>query len=286
MRTRHERFGRERGWFERSRAFFFIVLIHAMPLAAVASGTRRADWIAFAVLYLVFALAAGIALHRYFAHASFATSRWLQFIMGFAACAMFVDPISFAGKHRLHHKHSDTPRDVHSPQAGFWFCWFGSLIDEGYSNEEIAAMAKDLRRYRELVWLHENFLLPGLAVWALIFAIGGFSMFGIGYCLSIAVVLNSTSALNYVCHRWGYRRYPTLDGSTNNLAVALLTFGEGWHNNHHHAPASACTGQVWWEVDILYGVIRCLAACGLVWNVRISSDDRAGVLMRSSSAIS
>jgi stearoyl-CoA desaturase (delta-9 desaturase) len=268
MRKRRERFGRERTRFDRARTLFFIILIHTAPIAAIATGTRRADWIAFAMLYFVFALATGIALHRYFAHASFATSRVFQFIMGFAACATFVDPISFAGKHRLHHKHSDTPRDVHSPREGFWFCWYGSLIDEGYSNEEITAMAKDLWRYPELVWLHKNFLLPGLSVWALMFALGGFSMFAIGYCLSIALVLNLTSALNYVCHRWGYRRYPTSDGSTNNVALALLTLGEGWHNNHHHAPTSARAGHAWWEMDFLYWIIRLLAACRLVWNVR------------------
>src|SRR6266850_5996029 len=103
MSTHRERFGSERSWFDRARALFFVVLIHAAPLAAIATGTRRADWIAFIVLYLVFALTGGLALHRYFAHASFATSRLLQFIMGFVACATFVDPISFAGKHRLHH---------------------------------------------------------------------------------------------------------------------------------------------------------------------------------------
>jgi len=268
LRQLRQRFGAGRGWAERGRALFFLVLIHAAPAAALATGTRRADWIAFVVLYLLFALATGIGLHRYFAHAAFATSRPLQFMIGIVTCAMFVDPISFAGKHRLHHKYSDTPRDVHSPRDGFWFCWYGSLIDEGYSNEQVVSMAKDLCRYPELFWLHRNFMLPGLGLWTLIFAVGGFSMFAIGYCLSLALVTNLTSALNYFCHRWGYRRYATVDESMNNAVIAVLTLGEGWHNNHHYAPSSARAGHVWWEVDLLYWVIRLLARCGLVWNVR------------------
>jgi len=264
-----------RSWFDRSRAGFFLALVHIAPLVAILLGTRPADWIAFIILYPVVALSTGIALHRYFAHASFATSRTLQFVMGVVACTTFVDPVSFAGKHRLHHKFSDTARDVHSPEAGFWFCWFGSLIDEGYSDAELLAAARDLMRYPELRWLHDHFMVPGLLVWAALFAVGGFSTFTIGYCLSIVVVLHQTSAVNYFCDRWGYRRYATGDRSRNNVVVALLTFGEGWHNNHHRFPRSARAGVAWWEVDLLYGVIRLLATFGLVWDVVGSSQSVA-----------
>jgi stearoyl-CoA desaturase (delta-9 desaturase) len=122
-------------------------------------------------------------------------------------------------------------------------------------------------QFPELRWLHANFLIPGLVTWAPVFAIGGFSMFAIGYCLPLAIVLNQASLVNYVCHRWGYRSFVTKDQSRNNPIVAALTLGEGWHNNHHRYPRSARAGLGRWEIDPLYGLIRLMAALGLAWNV-------------------
>lgn len=275
---RRGRPGHPRTWLDKVRAAFFIALIHVMPAVALLQGTRQSDWVAFFVFYCTFAVSATVVLHRYFAHGSFATSRIFQGVMATVACTMFVDPISFVGKHRLHHKYSDTPRDVHSPDDGFWFCWIGSLVDEGYSDAEVVAAAKDLARYPELRWLHANFIVPGLALWGILLAIGGFSAFAIGYCLSLAVVLNQASLVNYCCHRWGYRSFATRDQSRNNPVVALLTLGEGWHNNHHRFPRSARAGLGRWEIDPLYGVIRTMAAIGLVWDVIVAEPDgRSGV---------
>ena len=272
LRTR-VRPGRRRPWLHRARAAFFIALIHVMPAIALSRGTHPVDWMVFAVLYPTFALSGTLVLHRYFAHRSFATSRLFQAVMGATACTMFLDPISFVGKHRLHHRYSDTSRDVHSPNDGFWFCWFGSLVDEGYADEEIVEAARDLARYPELRWLHRNFLVPGLATWAIVVWIGGISALAIGYCLSLALVQNQASAVNYFCHRWGYRRFNTTDQSRNNAAVAVLTLGEGWHNNHHRFPRSARAGLTRWEIDPLYGVIRTLGALGLVWNIIVAESD-------------
>ena len=272
--TKVARPGGTRTAYDRWSAAAFIAVIHLAPMVAVILGTRTTDWVAFLTLYPIFAVSTGVVLHRFFAHRSFATSRFLQFLLGWVACVMFVDPVSFAGKHRLHHRFSDTDRDVHSPDAGFWFCWFGSLVDEGYSDDELVDAASDLMQFPELRWLHRNFFVPGIIVCAMLFAAGGFSLFAIGYCLNMAVVLNQSSALNYFCHRWGYRRYATRDHSRNNIVVAVLTFGEGWHNNHHRYPASARAGVTRWELDPLFGVIRLLAACRLIWDVRIASDGR------------
>lgn len=274
--------GRPRSWFEKGRAAFFIALIHVVPAIALVRGTHAIDWMIFAVLYPTFALSGTLVLHRYFAHQSFTTSRLFQGVMGFTACTMFLDPISFVGKHRLHHRYSDTSRDVHSPNDGFWFCWFGSLVDEGYADAEIVAAARDLARYPELRWLHANFLVPGLTAWAIVFAIGGFSSFAVGYCLSLALVQNQASLINYCCHRWGYRRFATKDQSRNNPVVAALTLGEGWHNNHHRFPRSARAGLTPWEIDPLYGLIRAMGALGLVWNIIVPEPDgRSRVGQRS-----
>jgi stearoyl-CoA desaturase (Delta-9 desaturase) len=255
------------GWL-RSRDWLFIASLHAIPLVAIVRGTTARDWVACAVFYVVAAMGTGIGLHRYFAHHAFRTSRAFQLVLGVLACTSFADPIGFAGKHRLHHRHSDTPSDVHSPRQGWWHCWYGSLVDDGRTEREIVAAARDLARYPELRWLRSWFVLPGVALGALTWWLGGFSLFAIGFVLSRCLLLNLVSTVNYFGHLVGHRRYSTRDRSTNNALVALLTFGEGWHNNHHYYPASARAGFHWWQVDPVYYAIRLLAWLGIVWDLR------------------
>jgi stearoyl-CoA desaturase (delta-9 desaturase) len=251
----------------RYRDWTFIAALHAIPAVAIVPGTTATDWIALVVFYVVAAMGTGIGLHRYFSHHAFRTSRAFQFALGVLACTSFADPIGFAGKHRLHHRHADTDRDVHSPRQGFWRCWFASLVDDGYTERAIVAAARDLARYPELRWLRRWFFVPGVLLGTATWWLGGFSTFAIGFCLSRALLLNLVSMVNYFGHVAGRRRYATRDASTNNLIVALLSFGEGWHNNHHHSPTAARAGFVWWEVDPVYYAIRLLAALGLVWDV-------------------
>jgi stearoyl-CoA desaturase (delta-9 desaturase) len=252
----------------RWRDGLFIVSLHAIPAIAIVRGTTPGDWAACAGFYVVAAMGTGVGLHRYFAHHAFRTSRTFQFLLGLLACTSFADPIGFAGKHRLHHRHSDTASDVHSPVQGWWHCWYGSLVDDGRTEQEIVAAARDLARYPELRWLRAWFVLPGVALGALAWWHGGFSIFAIGFVGSRCLLLNLVSTVNYFGHRSGTRRYPTRDASTNNALVALLTFGEGWHNNHHHYPAAARAGFHWWEIDPVYYVIRLLAWLWIVWDLR------------------
>jgi stearoyl-CoA desaturase (Delta-9 desaturase) len=263
---------------ERIRGYTFIAALHVLPATAIMMGPSRRDWLALPVFYLILSLSVGVGLHRYFAHRSFKTSRLFQFLMGLGSTLTFTDPIGFAGKHRLHHKHSDDDRDVHNPDHGFWFCWFGSLIDEGYTDEEIIAHARDLSRYSDLAWLHRWRYVPGLTLAAGTWAVGGFTFFALAYVGALGLLLNLTSSVNYLCHRWGTRRYETDDKSRNNLLVAIWSFGEGWHNNHHHYPTAARAGFYWWEFDPLYWIIRALAAVRVVWDVREVPDHarRAG----------
>ena len=246
----------------------FLLAVHLLPVIAIIRGTRLADWLTLAVVFPVLSFAVGTGLHRYFAHHAFRTSRPFQFLLGLVTCATFTDPIGFAGKHRIHHRFSDTDDDVHTPRDGFWSCWYGSLVDDGLTEAQVRVAAKDLVRFPELLWLHRLFVLPGLATAAGLFWLGGFSRMAIGYLLALALMLNLTSAVNYVCHRWGSRRYATRDASRNNLWIAILTLGEGWHNNHHYYPGTARAGFYWWEWDPNYWLIRALAVLGLVWKVR------------------
>ncbi|HEX7296792.1 MAG TPA: acyl-CoA desaturase [Pyrinomonadaceae bacterium] len=245
-----------------------ILLLHLQPVIAVTRGVHLSDWIVCLTLYVLAAFGLGVGMHRYFAHRSFQTSRWFQFVLCLLASIAFGDPVWFAGKHRLHHKHADTTLDVHSPTQGFWFCWFSSIFGKSYANQQILEKAKDLTVYPELVWIHRHYYLPPVVVGTATYLFGGYSMFAIGYCLSVLLALHAASAVNYYCHKGKNRRYQTQDRSTNNVLLGVLTFGEGWHNNHHHYPGTARAGFFWWEIDIFYYVLKILSWLGLVWDLR------------------
>ena len=245
-----------------------LFVLHLLPVIALIIGTSRVDWLIFAFMFPLQIIGAGLGLHRYFAHKSFRTSRAFQAVLSFCAALSFGDPIGFAGKHRIHHKYSDMHNDVHSPDQGLWQCWIGSLFDFGHSEEDILRHSKDLRKFPELVWVHNHKLLPGLMLALLLYISGGFSAVAIGFALGVVGIIHLAGAINYFCHRIGRRRFRTEDGSTNNWLLALLSMGEGWHNNHHYYQSSARAGFYWWEVDILYYIICGLEKLGLVWKVR------------------
>jgi stearoyl-CoA desaturase (delta-9 desaturase) len=249
-----------------------VLLLHVPPTVVIFTGCRSVDWAAFALLYLLGSLGVGVGLHRYFAHRSFRTGRGFQLLLGLLAASAFGDPVGFSGKHRLHHRHADTERDVHSPRRGFWPCWFESLWDDGLTEQDVLRVTRDLTLYPELLWLHRLFFVPAFGLAAVTFLAGGFSMFAIGFCLSRVAILHATSAVNYFGHRSGRRRYATPDDSMNNAWLGVLAFGEGWHNNHHRHPRSARAGIERWELDGFYGVIQALAWAGLVSDVRVPSQ--------------
>ena len=253
---------------ERVRTGALIGLMHLLPISMIVAGTDSTAWLIFAVVYPFQAIGVGVCLHRYFAHNAFRTSRAFQFVLALFCASTFGDPIRFAGKHRLHHKHTDGPDDPHSPRQGFWFSWIGSHIDSRYTDEEICAQVPGLTRYPELMWLHRHSLLPGLLLCLVVFLAGGFSAMAIGVLLGAALLIHQSSAVNTICHRFGRRRFDTDDESTNHVLVSLLVFGEGWHNNHHRYPVSARAGFRWWEIDMFYWVICGFEALGLVWDVR------------------
>ncbi|HWQ03591.1 MAG TPA: acyl-CoA desaturase [Candidatus Nitrosotenuis sp.] len=244
-----------------------LIVAHVAPFALFFTGMRAADWLFFAVLYALVNYAIGLSLHRYFAHRSFRTSRVFQFLLAWLSATFFGDPIGFTGKHRLHHKYSDQPGDVHSPRQGIWQCWIGSLFDDGREETEIVRMARDWTRFPELRCLHRFYFVPGVTLAAALWSLFGLRAFAL-YCLAFLVGLHGPSAVNYFCHLGNNRRFDTGDGSTNRLSLALLLFGEGWHNNHHRYPLSARSGFAWYEVDVHYYTIKLLEQLGLVWNVK------------------
>jgi stearoyl-CoA desaturase (delta-9 desaturase) len=173
----------------------------------------------------------------------------------------------WAAHHRIHHKLSDAPGDIHSVvQQGFWWAHHGWILSNDLEDTDLARI-KDFAKYPELRWLNRWWMLPPVAVGAITFFAGGF--FALVWAFAVCQVLtwHGTFTINSLSHLWGGRRYRTSDDSRNNFVLAVITMGEGWHNNHHHYQVSARQGFYWWEIDCTYYVLRVLAAVGLVWDL-------------------
>jgi stearoyl-CoA desaturase (delta-9 desaturase) len=233
-------------------------------------------------LLRMWAITAGY--HRYFSHRTFKTSRVFQFLLALlGTSAMQNGPIWWASWHRSHHRHADTPTDAHSPvQHGFWQAHMGWILSGKFDHPDLSNV-RDLTRFPELRFLDRHKWLPLIAYAVACYAIAGWAGVVWGFVLSSVVVLHATALINSLAHVWGSRRYATADGSRNNGLLALLTLGEGWHNNHHHAMSSTRQGFFWWEIDVTYYVLRGLAWVGLVWDLREPSRKMlAGPLASSS----
>ena len=207
--------------------------------------------------------------HRYFSHRSFKTSRWFQFVLAFGAqSAMQRGVLWWAANHRHHHRYSDTPEDLHSPRRGFWWSHVG-WNTSSMGDETKLELVRDLARFPELRAIDRLKHLPGILLAITMFAIGGVHALVWGFFVSTVLVWHGTFAINSLAHVIGRRRYDTGDDSRNHWALAVLTMGEGWHNNHHHYMTSVKQGFFWWEVDLSYYVLRGLQSLGLVWDLRL-----------------
>ncbi len=245
------------------------VLAHLACLAAIWTGVHATDLIIAAGLYALRMFGVSAGYHRYFAHRSFKTSRAFAFFLGFLAQSSAQRGILWwAGNHRQHHRFSDTDNDVHSPVLrGFWHAHLGWFFTEKHRDTDLAAVP-DLAEYPELVWLDRHTYLPALLTGLVVWLMAGWSGLVVGFLWSTVVLWHATFSINSLAHVVGRRRYVTGDHSRNNLWLALLTFGEGWHNNHHHYQSAARQGFRWYEIDVSYYFLKALAAAGLVWDLR------------------
>jgi stearoyl-CoA desaturase (delta-9 desaturase) len=246
-----------------------IVAIHVATVVALVRGGSVKLWALAAALYFVrmFAITAGY--HRYFAHRAYQTSRAMQlFLAVLGATATQKGPLWWASTHRLHHRYSDTERDVHSPmRRGFFWSHMGWWLSREHEATHLEIIP-DFAGYPELRLVERWNVLGPLGLIALLAALGGSDAVLWGYAVSTCFLLHGTFTINSLAHVFGTRRYATTDTSRNNLLLALLTLGEGWHNNHHHYMNSANQGFFWWEVDGSYYVLKALEKLGLVWEVR------------------
>jgi stearoyl-CoA desaturase (delta-9 desaturase) len=278
-----------------ARVLPFIAL-HLGCLGVIWVGISTAAVVVAVALYALRMFAITAFYHRYFSHAAFRTSRAAQLVFAvWGATSVQRGPLWWASQHRHHHAHSDEPADTHSAkQKGFWWShvgWFLARENFPTRRERI----DNLWHYPELRMLDRfDALVPvllalslfafgeALAAWAPALQSNGLQMLVWGFCISTVVLYHATFTINSLAHRFGRRRYATRDESRNNPWLALLTFGEGWHNNHHHYPGSARQGFYWWEVDVTYYGLRLLAALGIIWDLkavpaRVRAARREGV---------
>lgn len=263
-------------------------LVHLLPLAAIWTGVTWFDWTVCAVLYFtrMFWITGGY--HRYFAHKSYKTSRWFQFVIAFMAqTSAQKGALWWAAHHRHHHRHSDQPEDPHSMKLyGFWYSHIGWIIGPDYKETDYKTIG-DYAKYPELVWLNKHYLVAPvtlalvvtmLGAWVnggsplLMFTHHGLSTLLIGFFLSTIILYHATFSINSIMHKFGNQRYKSGDESKNSLWLALLTMGEGWHNNHHYYESAARQGFFWWEVDITYYILRVFGWLGLIWDIREVPD--------------
>ncbi len=258
------------------------ILIHFGALAALWTHFEwYLVWVAL-ILFVIRMFAITGFYHRYFAHKTFKTSRLMQFIFAFiGSTAAQRGPIWWASHHRRHHLNSDRHNDHHSPHTHHFLWshmgWF--LAKKNFLTDR--KVVRDLIKFKELVLIDRFDWLPPVLLLLSLFVIGellsltsgisGLNMVIWGFCVSTILVYHCTFAVNSIAHLWGTQRYNTKEESKNNFFVALLTFGEGWHNNHHHYPGSIRQGFYWWEVDLTYYALRFLSFFGIVYNLRTVS---------------
>ncbi|HEY4144560.1 acyl-CoA desaturase [Pinirhizobacter sp.] len=263
------------------RAAPFVALHVACACVFWVGWSPVAVWTAVG-LYVIRMFALTGFYHRYFSHRTFKTSRPVQFIFAvIGACCVQRGPLWWAAHHRNHHRHADTALDPHSPTVhGFLWShmgWF--LTPRAFISDH--SRVPDLARYRELRWLDRYDIAVPVLLASVLFVVGvvlnrlapglhttGSQMLVWGFVVSTIVLFHATVTINSLAHRFGSRRYSTRDDSRNNPWLALITFGEGWHNNHHFFPGSARQGHRWWEIDLTYYGLRLMQALGLVRDLK------------------
>ena len=250
----------------RSIPFFLVHL--AAVIGVCALGWSWKGLLLAVVLYYARMFGVTAGYHRYFSHRTFRTSRPVQFLLALLATSSAQKGVIWwAAHHRAHHKYSDLPGDVHSAKLdGFVWSHVGWIVSRKYEGTD-ESRVKDLTAYPELLWLDRWFLVPPIALGVGLWLVGGAWALVWGMFVSTTLLWHGTFTINSLTHLFGRRRYATTDNSRNSFILALVTMGEGWHNNHHYYQRSVNQGFFWWEIDPTYYLLRAMAAVGLVWDL-------------------
>jgi stearoyl-CoA desaturase (delta-9 desaturase) len=256
-------------------------LFHLGALAALFMFSWRACAVALFLYWMTTGLGISMGYHRLHTHRSYQVPLLLEYF--FAVCGALTlqgGPIFWVATHRIHHQSSDKPGDPHTPRDGGWWAHMGWLLVGESKHSDTVLMSRyapDLAKLRFYVWLNDYHWVPMIALALVLYAMGGVPFVLWGIFLRVVVGLHVTWMVNSVTHMWGSRRFATHDDSRNNWWVALLTSGEGWHNNHHAHPTSARHGLAWYEFDLSWIQIRILRFLGVAKAVQVAKVDSVTV---------
>jgi fatty-acid desaturase len=251
-----------------------MTLLHIGAIAALFFFSWQVLAATVVLYWMTTGLGISMGYHRLHTHRSYKVPVGMEYF--FAVCGALTlegGPISWVATHRVHHQNSDLPGDPHSPTEGAWWAHAGWLLSGESMHNNTRAMSKyapDLAKDRFYVWLNNYHWVPTLLLAAVLFAIGGLPLLLWGVFFRVVFGLHATWLVNSATHMWGGRRFATRDNSRNNWWVALMTFGEGWHNNHHAHPTSARHGLAWYEFDPSWIQIKILKFFGIAKSVRVA----------------
>ena len=250
-----------------------MIIFHVGTIAALFTFTWGALAVSILLWWISGSLGIGMGYHRLLTHRGYKTSKPVEYFLTLCgALALEGGPIQWVTTHRIHHAHADTVGDPHTPRDGGWWSHIGWILTgtaQRHEREVFARYAPDLMKDPVQVWLSRWYFLPLIVLGLGLFAIGGWPFLLWGIFLRVTVGLHATWLVNSATHMWGTQRFQTRDDSRNNWWVALLTFGEGWHNNHHAHPRAARHGLTWYEIDVNWWGIRTLQLLGLAKQVKL-----------------
>jgi fatty-acid desaturase len=251
----------------------FMLFFHACAVLALFNFSWSALATAVFVMWIGGSLGIGIGYHRLLTHRGLKTPKWLEYFL--ATCATLSlqgGPIAWVAMHRIHHAHTEREGDPHTPRDGIWWSHMGWMLNGASMHREVESLSRyvtDLAKDRYYVWLTRWHFMSVVALGAVLYLIGGLSFVLWGVFVRIVFMWHATWLVNSAAHLWGSRRFETRDDSRNNWWVAMISFGEGWHNNHHAHPAAARHGLTWYEIDINWYGIWVLKKLGLAKNIRL-----------------
>ncbi len=253
---------------------FFMIAFHVLAIAAFFTFSWTNFLVALTLHWMAVGFGISLGYHRLHTHRGFKTSRAFEYFL--AVCGTMTlegGPLFWVATHRLHHQLSDQDGDPHSPREGGFWAHMGWILFGDTHHNNTALMQKyapDLGRDPFYRWLNTYHWVPLTTSGLIMLAVGGWSMVLWGVFLRVVVGLHATWLINSATHMWGSRRFETRDDSRNSFLIALLTFGEGWHNNHHAHPVSARHGLAWWEFDISWVTLKIFNAIGLVSDLKVA----------------
>ncbi len=257
--------------------FSVMLVFHVLAVAALFFFSWTGLILGLFLWWVSGSLGIGMGYHRLLTHRGYKTPKWMEYFLTFCATlALEGGPIFWVATHRIHHQLTDKPGDPHSPRDGKWWSHMGWIImgkAMHQSTTELAPYVPDLRKDKVHVWLSKYHWIPVTAVGLTVLAFFGWQVTLWAVFLRTVVGLHATWLVNSATHLWGTQRFKTGDDSTNNFVIALLTFGEGWHNNHHAHPQSARHGLTWWEIDTNWYAIKTLKALGLAWDIKLPREN-------------